>query len=86
MQTLYQQLNKSLAILEQRKMMIPKYINQPNWLGHNHYSMDMIPKLEKQIDELKAAINGIKIWRKNKIKPTEASARDLEGQRKKRRS
>jgi len=68
MQTLYQQLNKSLAVLEQRKMMIPRYINQPNWLGKNHYSMDMIPKIQKQIDEIKAAIEGIEIWRKSKRK------------------
>jgi len=64
--SLYQQLTTSLMLLEQRKMMIPRYINQPGWLGKNHYSMDMIPPIEKQIEELKAAIRGIEEWRKSK--------------------
>lgn len=66
--SLYQQLTKSLMVLEQRKMMIPRYINQSGWLGKNHYSMDMIPPIEKQIEELKAAVRGIEEWRKLKRK------------------
>ena len=64
--TLYQQLKLSLRLLQHRKMMIPRYVNQPYFLGENHYSMDMIPPLEKQIEEMKAAIRGIEQWRKEK--------------------
>jgi len=64
--SLHHQLTLTLRVLQQRKCMIPKYINQPGWLGNNHYSMDMIPPLEKQIEEIKAALVGIEDWRKAK--------------------
>ncbi len=65
--SLYTQLNESLALLENRKMMIPRYIkNNSAWLGKNPYSMDMIADIDKQIDELKAAIKGIEVYRSKK--------------------
>jgi hypothetical protein len=67
--TLYSTLSKALKHLENKKMMIPKYCDQSkNWLGKNHYSLDMIPEIQKQIDETKAAIKGIEEWRKEKRK------------------
>lgn len=64
---LLSQLRKSLILLEDRKRMIPKYCHQSNnWAGKNHYSMDMIPELELQIGEMKAAIKGIEKWKREK--------------------
>jgi hypothetical protein len=66
---LLSQLNKSKRLLENRRDMIPKYVNQPgNWTNGNPYSMDMIPKIQFQIDEMKAAIRGIEQWKKENLK------------------
>lgn len=49
--------------------MIPKYVNQDKeWAGKNHYSMDMIPGLDFQIQEMEAAIAGIEKMKKAKSK------------------
>jgi len=66
---LLSQLRKSLALLEHRKFMIPRYVEQDEkWLGKNHYSMDMIPEIEFQIEEMKAAIAGIEeLKRKRRV-------------------
>ena len=62
---LLSQLKKSLVLLKHRKEMIPKYVNQKEaFAGKNHYSMDMIPQVQSQIDEMKAAIEGIEEWKK----------------------
>jgi hypothetical protein len=67
--TLLYQLKKSLTLLEHRKMMIPSYCDQSkSWSGKNHYSLDMIPELDKEIAEMKAAIQGIKHWKRSKKK------------------
>lgn len=64
---LLSQLKKSLEHLKNRKMMIPRYCDQSkHWAGENHYSMDMIPEIEFQIEEMKAAINGIELLKKQK--------------------
>lgn len=66
---LLSQLNRSLNTLEHRKMMIPRYCDQSkHWAGENHYSMDMIPEIEFQIEEMKAAIQGIEELKKRKRK------------------
>jgi len=60
---LKKELENRLAQLENRKMMIPRYVeNNRAWSGKNHYSLDMIPGIQKQIDETKAAIKGINEW------------------------
>lgn len=60
------ELEKRLQQLEHRKMMIPRYVDvNRRWLGKNHYSMSMIPSIEKQIAETKAAISGIDEWIKS---------------------
>lgn len=70
--SLYSNLVKALEILEHRKLMIPRYCDQSyKWLGNNPYTLDMIPRLNKQIEETKAAIKGINRWKKegkNKLK------------------
>ncbi len=63
MGTLKKELEARLGQLEHRKMMIPRYCdNQWHWAGKNPYSLDMIPAIQKQIDETKAAIKGINEW------------------------
>lgn len=52
-------LTKRLEQLDHRKMMIPRYVENKAWSGKNHYSLDMIPGIEKDIEETKAAIKGI---------------------------
>jgi hypothetical protein len=60
---LKKELENRLTQLENRKMMIPRYVkNNKAWSGKNHYTMDMIPEIQKQIDETKAAIKGINDW------------------------
>ncbi len=66
--SLYSQLEMSKILLEQRVQMIPKYVYQEGWLGKNHYTMDMIPPIKKQIEELEAALEGIRKWRASKRK------------------
>lgn len=67
--TLHAQLCENVALLEHRVMMIPRYCDQSyHWNGHNHYTMDMIPPIQQQIEETKAAIAGIEQWRKSKRK------------------
>jgi hypothetical protein len=57
------ELVKRLEQLEHRKMMIPRYVeNNKAWAGKNHYSLDMLPPIQKLIDETKAAISGIDRW------------------------
>jgi hypothetical protein len=72
MPTLRAELTNRLAQLENRVMMIPRYVeNNKAWSGKNHYTMDMIPPLKNQIEETKAAIAGIDRWReiKRQMKP-----------------
>lgn len=66
--------------------MIPKYANQDKeWTGKNHYSMDMIPELDFQIQEMEAAIHGIEMlkleqrWKKHMKKMGECCGRCIEG-------
>ncbi len=67
--TLKTELSNRLAQLENRKMMIPRYVkNNKAWSGKNHYTLDMIPKIQEQINETKAAIKGIKEWEEIKKK------------------
>lgn len=69
MGTLKKELEARLGQLEHRKMMIPRYVkNNKAWSGKNHYSLDMIPPIQKQIDETKAAIKGIEEWNAKKEK------------------
>lgn len=65
---LLSQLKQSLKLLKHRKEMILKYVNQNSeWAGKNHYSMEMIPEIEFQIEEMEAAINGIEMLKHQKI-------------------
>lgn len=58
-----------LGHLQERKMMIPRYIARPEkFLGNKDFSMDMIPQIERDIEECQAALRGIDEWRKSKIK------------------
>ena len=66
---LLSQLYKSLQVLKNRREMIPKYVKQSDhWTGKNHYSLDMLPDLDRNIAEMKAAIRGIEDWKKEKQK------------------
>lgn len=66
MASLRTELHNRLLQLENRVMMIPRYVkNNKAWSGKNHYTMAMIPPLEKQIEETKAAIKGIDEWRQS---------------------
>lgn len=50
-----------LRQLENRKMMIPRYVERSGkFLGKKDFSLDDLPKLEQQIAECKAALKGIK--------------------------
>jgi hypothetical protein len=61
--SLRSELIKRLDQLEHRKMMIPRYVDvNRKWSGKCHYSLDMLPPLQKLIDETKAAIAGIDRW------------------------
>lgn len=64
---LLSQLYKSLQVLKNRREMIPKYVKQSDhWTGKNHYSLDMLPDLDRNIAEMEAAIQGIEDWKKSK--------------------
>jgi hypothetical protein len=76
---LLSQLRKNVRLLEHRRDMIPTYVNQPGvWRNGNPYRMDMIPALQWQIDELKAAIRGIEEWKKNNLKSNLESKKQAE--------
>lgn len=47
--------------LEDRKFMIPKYVEYPlRFLGRKDFTLDEIPKIQHQILECKAAIKAVK--------------------------
>ncbi len=62
--SLRSELQKRLEILCRRVEMIPNYVNNDkSWAGKNHYTLDMIPPLEAEIEETRAAIKGIDDWK-----------------------
>ena len=67
MKSLTQILTERLNQLENRKMMIPRYVAKPlSFIGKKDFSLNDLPKLEEDIAETKAAIKGIEDWRKSK--------------------
>lgn len=76
---LLSQLRNNVRLLEHRRDMIPKYVNQSeHWSGKNHYHLDMIPALQWQIDELNAAIRGIEEWKEKNRKDNLKSKKQAE--------
>lgn len=60
-------LNDRLDQLKHKKFMLPKYVNQgEKFLGNKKYTMDMLPLIEEEIEETKAAIKGIDRWKSSK--------------------
>jgi len=54
-------LQDRLAQLEHRKMMIPRYVERPQKFAgtKKDFTLDMLPQIEKEIAETRAAIKGI---------------------------
>lgn len=58
-----------LAQLEQRKMMIPRYVERPEkFVGKKDFSLDDMPKIQIEIEETKVAIKAVKSFRKGQTK------------------
>jgi hypothetical protein len=58
--TLKNIIQNRLQQLENRKMMIPRYVERPGkFLGKKDFSLEDLPKIEAQIAECKAALKGI---------------------------
>lgn len=58
-------LNSRLSQLENREMMIPRYVEMPGkFIGKKDFSIDDLPLIKQQIKETKAAISAIKDLRK----------------------
>lgn len=71
MKSLTQILTDRLNQLENRKMMIPRYVKNPlSFIGKKDFSLNDMPKLEEQIQETKAAIRGIDEWKRSKKEKT----------------
>lgn len=67
MSALTKYLRDLILQLEQRKMMIPRYVKKPgSFLGRTDFSLNDLPVIDKQISEAKAALKGIEIWESNK--------------------
>ncbi len=66
-------LRDRLSQLEHRKMMIPRYIEQPgDFLGKKDFSLNDLPLIQWEIAETKAAIKAIEEYRKQNKKPDHA--------------
>lgn len=64
MKSLTDFLHDRLRQLENRKMMIPKYIKNPlSFIGKKDFSLNDLPRLEDEINETKAAIKGIELYK-----------------------
>lgn len=63
---LYDRLNQ----LQDRKMMIPRYVQRSGAFAgkKKDFSMNDLPKIGDEIEETKVAIKAIEDWRKNKKK------------------
>ncbi len=58
-------LNDRLQQLENRKLMIPRYVERPGkFLGKKDFSLDDLPKIEDDIRETKALILALEKHRK----------------------
>lgn len=61
--TLKNYIEARLNQLENRKMMIPRYIERPGkFLGKKDFSLEDLPKIDAQIAECKAALKGIEAY------------------------
>lgn len=60
-------LKSRLEQLENRQMMIPRYVERPGkFVGSkNDYSLDDLPHIKQQIGEVKAAIKAVEQWHKD---------------------
>lgn len=68
MMPLLEYLNSRLRQLEHRKMMIPRYVKKPGeFLGKKDFSLDDLPKIDKEIKEVQAAIRAVKNINKQTI-------------------
>ena len=48
-------------------MMIPRYVAKPlSFVGKKDFSLNDLPKIQEQIDETKAAIKGIELYKQGK--------------------
>jgi hypothetical protein len=66
MMNLKQFIQDRITQLEQRRFMIPRYIEREGqFLGKKDFSMGDIPKIEQEIEECKAALKGIEQWKTN---------------------
>ncbi len=72
--SLKKELQNRLSQLEQRKFMLPRYCdNNYTFLGIKVYSLNMLPGIQKQIDETKAALKGICDWEAKSKKENDAN-------------
>lgn len=68
MQTLTNYLKERIQQLEDRKMMIPIYLDRPGrFLGNKEFSMSDIPKIEQDIKECEVALKSIAAYKNGKI-------------------
>jgi hypothetical protein len=58
-------LNSRISQLEDRKMMIPRYVKRSGKFAgkKKDFSLADLPKIQEKINETKAALVGIKKWR-----------------------
>lgn len=61
-------LKNRLLQLEQRKMMIPRYVERPgSFLGRTDFSIEDLPKIQQEINECKAALKAVEACRKGQM-------------------
>lgn len=65
MQSLTDYLRDRLNQFEQRRMMIPRYVERPGaFLGKKDFSLNDLPKIDGEIAECKAALKAVEAHRK----------------------
>lgn len=61
-------LEQRIEQLEHRKMMILRYLGDPNkFVGRKDFSLEDIPKLEELINEARFALDAVKAYKKANI-------------------
>jgi hypothetical protein len=68
MQSLSAYLRERIQQLEHRKMMIPRYVEQPQaFLGKKDFSLDDLPKIEEDLKECRIALCAIESMKKENL-------------------
>lgn len=69
MKTLASFLHDRILQLENRLMMIPRYLERPEaFVGKKDYSLDDMPIIQKQIEEAKMALAAVNKFNKERIR------------------